>query len=761
MSTGVGFSGLVSGLDTESLIAQVIQFESKRKSIWTRQKLQLTQRLSGLQMVQTQLLGMQSALSRVTMHNAFRPVTATSSAEGVARVTATDDASPGTYLLEVSQLATNHKIGTSAQTSTDNAIGLNGSFLVNGKQVSVVASDSLRDIAARINNARAGVTASVLSVSSSEHYMVLTAQNSGASNAISLNDLGADNVLQSLGLITSSTSVKHPITNGAQSDRFADTSTSIGNLMALSSAPSGTIHINGVDIAIDLANDSLNAIAARINDAGAGVTASVVAVTENGKTQFRLRISGSSMPTFVDDQRILQTLGILKAGYGNELVQARDAQFKIDSMSLTSGSNVLTNLIHGVTITLTDADAANPKRSIITLTRDVNGIKSAIQDMVRAYNDTVDLIKKHNFFDAETYETGPLFGNATVNLLISSLMSEVSGTVPGLQGDISMLAQVGITLEATGSGKLRLDDAKLQEALNSRLADVERLFRLVGTTSDPRLTYVVATRKTKAEGIPFVVNITQVATQARATASVAQTEISTSPERLTFSGALFNNTEYSITLNSGNTLDDTIAQINADSMLSRYLVASKDTDGKLVLTSKQYGSKAAFTVVSDQDAASHNSGIGTTAMSVQGQDVAGTINGEEATGDGQFLSGKPGNATTDGLQIRVNATTPGVVGTVTVTRGIADRLFQAIQSFTDSISGTLTDETKTIQQQIDDIQKRITVFEEAMRRREKKLRDQFNNLERALSKMRGESQYLVALLNNTTMTNNATNSRRQ
>ncbi|MDW8320008.1 MAG: flagellar filament capping protein FliD [Armatimonadota bacterium] len=477
-------------------------------------------------------------------------------------------------------------------------------------------------------------------------------------------------------------------------------------------------------------------------------------MNENGATRYRLQITGASTPAFTDDEHILETLGILKAGYGNELVQAKDAQFKIDNMSLTSSSNVLTNIVQGVTITLMDADAANPKKTTITITRDTGSIKNAIQGFVKAYNETLDLIKKYDYFDTETFETGPLFGNTTVNALMADLMAVVSDTVAGAPSEMSMLAQVGITLDPTGSGKLVLKESVLEDALNNRLGDVERLFRVMGSTSDPRLTYVIATSKTRATGVPLTVNVSQVATQAQAVASVAQNQSSSATERLTFSGTLFGNNEYSITLNAGNTIDDTVAQINADATLSRYLVASKDSAGRLVLTSKQYGSKAAFTVVSDQTAASNNSGIGTTAISVQGQDVAGTINGEPATGDGQFLTGNSGNATTDGLQIRVTATAPGVIGTVTVTRGIADRVFQLIQRFTDSVNGALTEESKTVQQQIDEIKQRISAFDEAMQRRAQDLRAQFTRMETALNKMRSEAQRLAAIMGQANLLSN-------
>ena len=43
---------------------------------------------------------------------------------------------------------------------------------------------------------------------------------------------------------------------------------------------------------------------------------------------------------------------------------------------------------------------------------------------------------------------------------------------------------------------------------------------------------------------------------------------------------------------------------------------------------------------------------------------AGTINGETATGAGQFLTGDTANATTSGLQIQYTGSSTGLVGTI-------------------------------------------------------------------------------------------------
>jgi flagellar hook-associated protein 2 len=240
--------------------------------------------------------------------------------------------------------------------------------------------------------------------------------------------------------------------------------------------------------------------------------------------------------------------------------------------------------------------------------------------------------------------------------------------------------------------------------------------------------------------------ITQVATRATATASVAQTGASTTEERLTFSGRLFGNEPYTLVIRSGSTIDDIIARINGNARLKNLVVASKDSEGKLVIQARNYGSASSFTVVSDQAASANNSGIGTDTIEAQGQDVAGTINGEPATGQGQFLTGNSGNPNTAGLQIRVMATAPGTYGAVIFTRGVADQIRQYAKSVTDIVNGDLTIANNTLQDQIKALDEQMQAIREEVSRREQALRQQFASLERALSQMQSQSMRLAAMM---------------
>ena len=122
-------------------------------------------------------------------------------------VTVNNATTAGTHTLEVRRIAAAHKVSSSSFTSKTTALSIAGSFTVGAGtaaiSVSVLATDTLLDIRDRINNTNTGVTptgvtASIVSVSGSENFLVLTNDKTGAN--ITITDTGT--VLSSLGLST-------------------------------------------------------------------------------------------------------------------------------------------------------------------------------------------------------------------------------------------------------------------------------------------------------------------------------------------------------------------------------------------------------------------------------------------------------------------------------------------------------------------------------------------------------------------------------
>jgi flagellar hook-associated protein 2 len=122
-------------------------------------------------------------------------------AAGSVVLTASAEASAaaGTYQFSVTQLAREHRAWSERQATADQALGLAGTFSLNGVAIEVGAADSLNAIAAAINGktyaAGQAVTASVV-----DRRLVIAAQTSGTGASITADEV-AGTVLQTLGVM--------------------------------------------------------------------------------------------------------------------------------------------------------------------------------------------------------------------------------------------------------------------------------------------------------------------------------------------------------------------------------------------------------------------------------------------------------------------------------------------------------------------------------------------------------------------------------
>jgi len=742
--SGITFSGIGSGIDSDSIIERLIQLEQIPITRMQSQQAVLTQRMGLMSALRGQISNFQSASNALNSLSAFQNVTARSSAETVATISSGAGAVQGIYQLAVSKLAQAHKVSSTAQADSTSALGMTGSFVINGKGVSVSATDTLTSIAQKINDTNSGVTASLINGGANNTYLTLSSNSTGASKAMQVADLSGS-ILSTLGVLSGAAAIREEVTNGATSYAFSSSSTAVGSLLGLSGLGPTTINVNGFDVGVDLSSQSLQDIANAINLAGTGATATVRSVTSGNSTTYKLDIVGGSTPTFADPDGTLGALGVLQTGFGTQLVAAQDAEYSLDGVNFTSASNSVSNVISGVTFQLLKANETTPETSLLTLTQDNEAIKSKIQEFKNAFNSVVDFIKGNSQFDKETFQAGPLFGDSVARQVEQVLSDQLFTQVEGLTSAFTNLTQIGFSFDS--NGMLELDESMLDNALATDTIAVGNLFRARGEAVGGSLAFVSSSDKTVPTGSGvYSVVITQIATTGSYQAEMAQSSPSATTETLTFNGALFGNTPYQLVLSSGSDLAANIASINNDSKLKDLVVASND-GGRLLLTSKKYGTSGNFTVTSDQAAAADNSGIGNASLgvAVTGVDVAGTINGEAANGAGQFLTGTSGNATTDGLQIQYTGNTLGAVGEIKFTKGIGALAAGLVSQFNDAVNGlipandkSLQDQFETLSQSIESLQARLTLKEQDLRRR-------FAAMEQAISSMQGQQQQLAAM----------------
>jgi flagellar hook-associated protein 2 len=179
------------------------------------------------------------------------------------------------------------------------------------------------------------------------------------------------------------------------------------------------------------------------------------------------------------------------------------------------------------------------------------------------------------------------------------------------------------------------------------------------------------------------------------------------------------------------------------------ITATDDGSDHLVLTHDIYGSDYGFTISEDAAASGNKLWTGGDQTVNNGVDVAGTINGEAATGSGQFLTGDDGENNVDGLVIKYTGTTEDLhVGDVKLTLGTAELFDRVLYSITDSYDGYLAFKQDSLQDSIDSLGTRVDEMEARLNQKMERMINKFVAMETALSRIQSQSQWLAGQLNN-------------
>ena len=341
-------AGLSSGFDWRSMIDQLMAIEHRSVDLVEDQKAEYQSKLELFQATNKKLLSFKTEAETLASSNVFNVFSAnlttnssTYKAQDFLSILTGTGAAPGSHTITMntnSSKAQARQISSKSFSSYNTALNtldsgfFGGEFIINGRAVEVEADDTLSDIRDKINNLNTGtnateVTASILTVSSSNYRLVLTSENTGEdaftifdASAGSVNILGTGST--GLGFTDGTTSIKNYVSNGVQSETFSNSTQAVGSMLGLNTAQNGTSvkmgtpGINEFTVAIDLSK-SLTDIAGDINTAASGtnITASVVSTTSEGVTTYRLKIENTTH--FTDDENVLETLGILEGGQGS------------------------------------------------------------------------------------------------------------------------------------------------------------------------------------------------------------------------------------------------------------------------------------------------------------------------------------------------------------------------------------------------------------------------------------------------------------
>jgi flagellar hook-associated protein 2 len=251
------------------------------------------------------------------------------------------------------------------------------------------------------------------------------------------------------------------------SSGFASTSTGLGAgslVIQVGSGPAVTVNIAS-------GQDNLTGIAKAIDQANAGAQATVVYDGSSYHLTLTANMTGTSKAFTVSGTGGLAGFSYYPAASGLTEIQApADAGFSLNGLAITSGSNNITGVVPGLTLTLAASGSAT-----VTVDQTVDALDKAANSLVSALNDALGTINQYASYSAAS-GAGPLFGDVGLQVIRTELLDAIS--TPGGAGvaqhtPYSSLGAIGFGV--TSDGTVTLDDAKFQSAANSNYGAVAAL----------------------------------------------------------------------------------------------------------------------------------------------------------------------------------------------------------------------------------------------------------------------------------------------
>lgn len=500
----VSFPGIASGIDYNSII-------TKLTSMTTAPITQLNQQIATLNAANAELIkingllnDVQSALTGLSNSNIYDAVTATSSMPSIATASgiAGGNASPGTYTITNTQLATATQVVSAAAAghletdalgaSTGDAVPLvdsyaaitptngtsgQGSVTINGVTVNYdVNSQSIDTIFANINSAVQAATGDS-SFNIGFQAGTDTVQITDANNPISLgssSDQG--NLLQVLRLdqaqvVNSASSGSVTATAGVgginQALEFNSTNgqgtATNGNYVT--AVTSGFFTINGVQISVNNTTDNLYSVIQRINASSAGVNASYNSAT--GQITLTSKSTGAQsivLGSSSDTSNFLSATGLTAAsGAKTTIGQQASVTFQDaggTSHTVYSNNNTVTTAIPGVQLSLLSNSSSHYQ---VTVGQDSSQLVTALNTFVSAYNAAITEINSATqapvvlqgasgssigTAPSQAVGGGILYGNADVETIKDELVNMVDAYNPNNSGAPS-LSSIGLNLTSS------------------------------------------------------------------------------------------------------------------------------------------------------------------------------------------------------------------------------------------------------------------------------------------------------------------------
>ncbi|WP_227876377.1 flagellar filament capping protein FliD [Photobacterium frigidiphilum] len=208
----------------------------------------------------------------------------------------------------------------------------------------------------------------------------------------------------------------------------------------------------------DPANDGVKATLVRSGDG--------ISMVLNGKDTGVTNAIGAITVAIAPADIKGNTLDLALPVNGQKSLQtAEDATVQFGSMTLTSATNKMENVIDGITLNIKEKGTVNVK-----VERDEASVNSTIKSFVADYNKIIETV--NTYTKSSEDKAAALSGDSATRSMVSRLRGVIGDEYSA--STYNTLSQLGIT--TTRQGTLEIDQKKLDKALEDDFDAVSKLF---------------------------------------------------------------------------------------------------------------------------------------------------------------------------------------------------------------------------------------------------------------------------------------------
>ncbi len=418
-------------------------------------------------------------------------------------------------------------------------------------------------------------------------------------------------------------------------------------------------------------------------------------------------------------------------------------------LPITNSTNELENVIDGIKLNLV---AASKDPVTVTIRGDTEQAVASVLGLVQAYNDLVGAAAELSKYDQEKDQAGPLLGDSDLTTLRNSLSELLINPVPGLPPTANMVFTLGLRLN--DKGMLDVDESAVRNKIQENFAAASELFRERGKSDNSGIAFVGMSQDTRPSPDGLEVDISQVAKAAEyITPPLGSLNMVTEPNNQFFITVDGRQSEL-LTLEPGMYEVSRLAQaiqnaITNDPQVGELGVRVASEQGRIRVISGRPGSRSSIDFSTAEDITLPAALAEGTMLA--GQDVAGTIGGEDAQGLGNLLRGRDESERIKGLRLLVNLSenqlSPSVPeGRITITKGVGSRMNAFLEDYLDPVQGRMKTITQNLNTELKSIDKQLERMEERIESKRSRLQDRFARMESQLSSLKGQQRYMSSQL---------------